>query len=100
MSTKNIILITLENAHETRALGDVISTLIDSLTDASAIHGDISMYGGLNISKDSPTNGLVNELVEFINNEVVAAHVKERLAEDDDVVRELPELAPSLKLVN
>lgn len=101
MSIKNAILITLENAHDAHALGDMLHSIIEALREQEIPNGEIEMFGGMNISEGSVTGRMLDSLVELIEAEVAAAHIRERLAEaDDEVIRELPEFAPKLKIVH
>ena len=112
MSTENVILIKLGSEHDCRAMCGVIHQLVNALSDSKVLSGDVTMYGGMNI-KDEKVAKTLNELTELMesNHENQEENKKVTVIEgnvihadfggtdDDEVVRDLPDIFPAPETV-
>lgn len=108
MSTENVIMIRLGSDHDCRAMCSVLHQLVDALGNSKVLSGDVTMYGGMNI-KDKKVTKTLNDLtalmeanhanqeedkkVTVIEGNVIHADFGGN--DDDDVVRDLPDLMPA-----
>ena len=108
MSTRNAILIAIESGHDARAMYALLKQVIGGLTESEVLSGDITMLGGVGI-KDKKVATAVNKLEALLTSRADAEADKKKVKvtegnvihatfggdDDDEVVRDLPDLMPA-----
>jgi hypothetical protein len=110
MTNKNVILVTVENNHDGRAMFELIKQIIDGLSDGGALSGDITLLGGISIKDEGVIDALGN-LVSALTVKANAEAEKVKSREGnviegnfdfhgpDEVLRDLPDLIPGPETV-
>lgn len=83
---ENIILLTIENRADSLAMFQVVKKIIDALDGGGALSGDVMLLGGHNIDDD--------EVLDATSKLRALMDQRHTDQQDDEVVRELPDIIP------
>ncbi len=112
MTTENALLITFGSKLDAHAMFKTLKMLVDTLTENSAVQGDVTLLGGIGI-RDTEVAEAIDKLVALFTDRAADAEAKEAASNnvrkvidnvihgnfsgeiEDGVLRDLPDLMPT-----